>query len=312
MTRNPLALAALACAAVPGLAPTRVGGPEHPGTDVDVAVVLDDRGRRWVVRSPRGAAVAAVLDAELRLLDALRRRLTVAVPEPAGRAPLPEGGHCVVYPMLPGRSVQPGDLTPGPGLAADVGRALAALHDVPPAVVEEAGRPVYTATEYRDRRMSEVDRAAATGAVPPRLLARWERALEDVAPWRFVTTPVHGDLAAEHVLVGPADDAVGGRAVTGIIDWGEACVADPADDLAWLALGSDEAVLDTVLESYSMARSGAPDRHLLTRARLAGELALARWLLAGTAAGDTAVIDRATAALRDLDERTGQSVAVGQ
>jgi hypothetical protein len=126
-----------------------------------------------------------------------------------------------------------------------------------------------------------------------------------------VPTPVHGDLAGEHVL------AHEGR-VTGVLDWGEARVADPADDLAWVAASATPAAVDTVIEAYSLARGNRPDPHLLDRARLAGELALARWLLGGVAAEDAQVVDAATRALERLAEvvraeeaRGGGSVVAG-
>jgi aminoglycoside phosphotransferase (APT) family kinase protein len=131
--------------------------------------------------------------------------------------------------------------------------------------------------------------------VPASLLSRWERELEQVAHWRFASTPVHGDLAGEHVLVD-------GDRISGLVDWSQACVADPADDLAFVCAGASPDVLDTVLEAYAMSRADAPDRHLLDRARLAGELAFARWLLGGVAADDAAVVDQATVALRRLAE----------
>jgi macrolide phosphotransferase len=290
-------LAALASAAVRGLQPVRTRGPEVTGAEFDVAVVEDDRRRSWVVRAPRRAAAGASLESELRLLAALgdsaRGGLPFAVPRPAGYAGLPEGGRCVVYPYLPGEPLHPGDLRPGPGLAASLGRALAALHDLPPGIVEDAGLPCYEAAEYRERRLAELDRAAGTGHVPTQLLTRWEKVLEDVGRWRFQPSVVHGDLVGEHVLTDRGT-------VVGMLDWGEAKVADPADDLAWVAVGADEAALDSVLEAYAVSRSGEPDRHLATRARLAGELALARWLLHGVGTDDAGVVDDAVQMLRDL------------
>lgn len=304
VTRSALNLAALASTAVAGLDPVAVEAASVDGMDFDVAVVHDGRDRRWVVRSPRRTAAAAMVDLEARLLPRLAGRLTVAVPQPAGHTPLPEGGRCVVYPFLPGVALHPGELVPGESLAPDLGRVLAELHDVPPELFDEAGAPTYTAEEYRQRRLADVDRAAGTGHVPASLLARWERALEQVAHWRFAATPVHGDLAAEHVLVEAAK-------VTGIIDWGEARVADPADDLAWVAVGADSDALDAVLESYAMARAEPPDRHLLDRAQLAGELAFARWLLSGVTADDSVVVDQASAALAELAERVAEPVTGG-
>jgi aminoglycoside phosphotransferase (APT) family kinase protein len=297
-------LAALASAAVRGLQPVRTRGPVAGTTNFDTAVVEDDRGRSWVARAPRHATAGAALECELQLLAGLAEpgraaALPFAVPQPAGTVPLPEGGRCVVYPYLPGAPLHPGELRPGPGLAAHLGRSLAALHDVPHRVVEDAGLPVYEAAEYRERRLAELDRAASTGHVPAALLTRWEKALEDVGRWRFQPAVVHGDLVAEHVLV--AD----GR-VVGVLDWAEAKVADPADDLAWVAVGADTEALDSVLEAYALGRAEQPDRHLATRARLAGELALARWLLHGVTTDDAGVVDDAVQMLRDLDSDVGQ------
>ena len=104
-----------------------------------------------------------------------------------------------------------------------------------PRLYEEAGLPSYDADTYRTRRLSELDRAAATGHVPTGLLARWEAALEDVSLWRFAPTPTHGDLAGEQVLAVFEDDedASTGR-VRAFTGWEDAKVADPADDFAAL------------------------------------------------------------------------------
>ncbi|HET8615651.1 MAG TPA: macrolide 2'-phosphotransferase [Actinomycetales bacterium] len=293
MTRSALALAALASAAVPGLDPVGVSDAAVPGMDFDVAVVTDDENRRWVVRAPRRPAASSVLDVERQLLPLLADRLPVPVPRTAGYATLPEGGRAVVYRYLEGEPLEVSRLRAGPGLAAHLGRVLAALHDIPPDLLEDTGVPAYSADEYRRRRLAEVDRAAGTGAVPTALLGRWEKALEQVAQWRFAATLVHGDLSGEHVLVD------GGR-VSGIVDWDEARVADPADDLAFVTVGAGPEVVDTVLEAYAQARAEPPDRHLLDRARLAAELALARWLLGGVDADDSAIIDEATQSLQVL------------
>jgi macrolide phosphotransferase len=305
VTRSPTTLAALASAAVRGLNPTRVESlPADVHSDYDVAFVDDDRGMRWVVRAPRRTAAALSLEAEARVLAELRRRLPVAVPDPVGFVALPEGGRAVIYPYLAGTPMVTGDLEPGTGLAVEIGRIIGALHEVPPEVFDEAGVPAYSADDYRLRRMAELDIAARAGDLPAALLARWERQLEDVSLWKFVATPIHGDLAAAHVLI----DRVGARGpvharVSGVTDWGEACVADPADDLAWVALSTDDRAVDTVLEAYAMARREQPDRHLLDRARLAGELALVRWLNAGMAADDSEIVDEAHQAIRSLAYR---------
>lgn len=307
MPRSPLTLAALATVAVPGLDAFDVRPVGGTGGDVDAAVVLGSDGRRWVVRAPRTSAAGAALEAETALLRALvahvdAGRLPFEVPRPSGFVHLPEGGRAMVHPLLPGQPLALEVLGPGPGLAADVGRAVAALHQLPVSTVEDAGLPVYEAEAYRQRRLSEVDEAARTGRVPGGLLRRWERALEDVAMWRFQPTVVHGDLSTEHVLCR-------GDRLTAVLGWSETKVADPADDLAWLLVAAPQEAVDPILEAYNLHRTELRDRHLADRALLAGELALARWLLHGVHTDDPEVVDDATAMLVELDEQTSADEA---
>lgn len=306
MPRSPLALAALATVAVPDLDAYDVRTPLHGGSEFDVALVTDADSRHWVVRAPTNAAAGAALEAEVVLLDALATQVDAGalpfdVPRPAGFAHLPEGGRATVHQLVPGRPLRLETLTPGPGLSASLGRALGALHQLPTSVVEDAGRPVYDATAYRQRRQAEVDEAAKTGRVPAGLLRRWEARLEDVRLWRFQPTVVHGDLTASHVLVHDGD-------VSGILDWGDAMVADPADDLAWLLVAAPPDAVESILEAYLLRRTELTDPFLTERALLAGELALARWLLYGVRSGQRDVVDDAVAMLDDLDEATGELV----
>ncbi|MDQ1289407.1 MAG: macrolide phosphotransferase [Actinomycetota bacterium] len=292
--RSPLALAALACAAIRGLEPLTSRDHAAVGRDdLDVALVADDRCE-WVVRAPRNAAAGARLEAEGKLLTALGDRLPYAVPQVEGSARLPEGGRAVVHRTLRGSPVDLAALTPAAPLVPALGRALAALHDVPEELVEDVGLPVYSADEYRRRRLAEVDRAAGSGHVPASLLGRWEHALEEVGAWRFVPCVVHGDLAPENVLVERVE-------VTGILEWSETRIADPADDFAWLASGCTPPTLRAIVDVYAGARRTAPDQDLTRRARLAAELAVARWLLHGVSTGDTTIVDDAVAMLTDLD-----------
>ena len=221
--------------------------------------------------------------------------LPFALPQVEGSVALPDGGRAMVYRQLPGRPVVPSQLEPGAGLAAALGRAIAAVHDLPTRLVEDAGRPSYGAEEYRYRRLAEVDRAAGTGKVPPRLLTRWEQAVEEVGAWRFVPCCVHGDLAAESVLVQDGE-------VVAVIDWSQSRVADPADDLGWLVAAGPEPAVDSVLEAYAAARRERPDPHLARRAHLVAELAVARWLMHGVGADDADVVDDAVRMLSDLDD----------
>ncbi len=304
MDRSPALLAALASAAVPGLNPVSAEAlPSTPEQSFDVGFVQDHDGRRWVVRAPRSEVAGAEMDRTVALLGLLARRLPFAVPAPKGFVALPDGGRAAVYPYLPGHCLDFSALPPGPGLAAELGRAVAALHNTDPGVFEEAGLPSYDADAYRSRRLVELDRAAETGRVPTALLTRWEEALEDVTLWRFAATPTHGDLTGDQVLAVFTDDsdASTGR-VRGMTGWEDAKVADPADDFAALVAEADPRTVETVLEAYAHARVERPDANLLVRARLAAELALLASLMNALARKDVGAVEVLTTQLRRLDD----------
>ncbi|WP_296666107.1 phosphotransferase [Demequina sp.] len=300
MPRSPLALAALASVAVPGLDVYDVLRSPHADADFEVVVVKDSTGRRWIVRAPLRAAAGAALEAEKGLLGALGRAqeaglVSFAVPHPVGAVELGrDEGRAVVYTEVRGAQLMLAALQPGPGLAASVGRSLAEIHELPIAVVEDQGLPSYTAEQYRERRLAELDAGIQTGKVPPRLADRWEHQLENVSWWRFDPTVVHGDMGEHQLFV--ADGSV-----SGIVDWMDARVADPADDLAWLVAAASEDVLDSVVEAYTVGRREMRDPHLLDRARLASEMALVRWLMYGVRTDNADVVADGEGMLADLE-----------
>ena len=303
MTRTPLALAALASVAVPGLDPATVEGvAQNPGHQFEVAFIHDTQHRRWVVRAPMTAAAGAQMDVAVSLLGLLSRRLPFSVPTPKGFVTLKEGGRAAVYPYIAGRPLDFVHLPGGPGIAAELGKALAALHNVDLELCEEAGLTSYDPDTYRTRRLSDLDRAAATGHVPAGLLSRWERALEDVSLWRFAPTPTHGDLTGDEVLAvfDDNEDATTGH-VRGLTGWENAKVADPADDFATLVTQTPADAFDSVLEAYSHARVDRPDKYLERRARLAGELKLVSELLTAVGAKNQRGIEACAEKLRQLD-----------
>jgi macrolide phosphotransferase len=306
VTRTPLALAALASAAVQGLDPATVKGVAHrPGRQFEVAFVEDTQHRRWVVRAPQTAAAGAQMDGSVALLGALARRLPFAVPAPKGFVALKGGGRAMVYPYIAGRPLDFAHLPAGPGIAAELGRALAALHNLDLSLCEEAGLTSYDPDTYRTRRLSDLDRAATTGHVPAGLLSRWERALEDVSLWRFAPTATHGDLTGHEVLAlfDSEDDAASGH-IRGLTGWENAKVADPADDFATLVTQASPAAFDSVLEAYAHARLDRPDQYLERRARLAGELKLVSELLSAVSSDSKKGIEVCADRLRRLDAKT--------
>ncbi|MGV9677832.1 phosphotransferase [Nocardia sp. NPDC003482] len=67
----------------------------------------------------------------------------------------------------------------------------------------------------------------------------------DAIPGLPADTVVHGDLGPDHVLVE-------GDRLTGVIDFGDAHVGDPAIDLAWALYGTPAPFRHALAESYGV------------------------------------------------------------
>ncbi|WP_083339800.1 macrolide 2'-phosphotransferase [Arthrobacter crystallopoietes] len=310
MRKTPMELAAMASAAVPGLAPAGVSGAPDDAADFTSAVVIDDAGKQWRVRSPRHPEASMRLETELLVLrsfsPAIRAELPFQVPSVAGTVQQGEL-RTFVYNHVPGATLELETLVAEGGrVPIEIGRAMAGIHDLPQAMVDRADLPSYTADEFRQRRLNELDQAATTGKIPPALLRRWEHALEDVTLWKFNPSVVHGDLHEDNLVIW--DGAV--SAVTG---WTDLRIGDPADDFAWLIAVHEQSFADVVLESYNKYRKEPVDPHLMRRAALAAEFALAQWLVRGVAAEDAAMIAEAEEMLQELEsdirEHGGQEIS---
>ncbi|WP_196821118.1 phosphotransferase [Arthrobacter sp. CAN_A6] len=290
-------LAAIASAAVPGLAPTGVAGAPDDTADFDSALLVDDSGKQWRVRSPKHVEASMRLETELKALraftPAVKAELPFLIPHIAGS--VRQGNiSTFVYSHLEGNTRTLDALTSaGAGMAAELGKTIAAIHQLPQLLVEQADLPSYGANEFRQRKLNELDQAATTGRIPAVLLRRWEHALEDVALWRFSPSVVHGDLHEDHLLISAGRVA----AVTG---WTDLRIGDPADDFAWLAAAMDHSFVDGVYAAYAAASDVPVDPHIERRAALAAEFALAQWLVRGISLEDPSMVLEAEEMLATL------------
>lgn len=302
MSRSPLTLAAAVTAAMPDAVAlrTRTLGGDGEGL-YDAAVVSLPHGEQVVIRVATHAEADRVLRDELRVLEALtpgiRSLLPFQVPRARGRTTV-AGVTAGVVDFLDGYRVTTAELPPG-GVAAAIGRAIAAVHDLPVAVVREAGLAVRGPELIRVELSRLVDRAAATGHVAVGLRDRWRAAIDDEPLWRFEPTVVLGGTGADCFLF--EDDAQGPH-LTGVLGWERLSVGDPAVDLAWTASAPDAAA--SVLDAYLTAAVRAADPLLAERARLYAELEFADWLLHGVDDDDEAVVADAASMLRALAETT--------
>jgi aminoglycoside phosphotransferase (APT) family kinase protein len=219
----------------------------------------------WCFRFPRRAVVVAGLLRERDVLPRLAPHLPVPIPA-AAFAGEPEGEY--PYPFLGAPFIEGAEpVGSGDQLALDMAGFLRELHAVEPAAVGGLELPYDTVQRgdmqrrvpMTERRFDQIERAGIWTAPPEirRLVAEAEAVAK---PTR--ARLVHGDLHLRQMLT------VDGR-LTGVIDWIDICLGDPAIDLmSYWSLASEEA------RPAFLATYGPLDQEQLLRARV---LALFLW-----------------------------------
>ncbi|MDO5728214.1 MAG: phosphotransferase [Actinomycetaceae bacterium] len=300
---SPLILAAHAAAAIPGLQVEGLCPPQSNDGSMARQGIVDSEGNRWVVCTPLTDVAGVGIEAQTTLLHILRQahqvgRLPFDVPAPVGHSRDRAKLHVIVHRHLRGNELTWEEIDNSPTLPGSLGRAIAALHELPPAVIERTGLPMYSAQECRERLVGLLDAGASAWTIPPNLYERWEMALDDATLFRFTPTPVHGDM-------GPDSFMVSNGVISALAAFASAHLGDPAEDLAWLTTSGNDAVVKAFVESYLAARSDNSDMHLIARAQLLSELALVRWLLHGVRAKDSTIVKDAQTMLTELSESVG-------
>ena len=255
-----------------------------------------DAGGRFVFRVPRSADAASSSESERRLTSLLAPRLPLAIPlfrfviGPTERLPFGASG----YARLPGAPAIGQAIEPSRrrSVARTLGAFLRVLHDVEVSVAAGAGVPPDddpTLEAWSGQAVEDVAVAVRLGAIDPDEAASLTRYLGAPAAARYVPSLVHGDLAAEHVLL----DADG--TVSGVIDWSDAMIGDRALDLAGLLHWGGEAMLSEALETY-----GACDVETLARARWFAACRAVADIVFGLAEHRTEYVSTGQRALRHL------------
>jgi aminoglycoside phosphotransferase (APT) family kinase protein len=196
------------------------------------AVLVDDV---WLERTARRPDVEPWLRTETRLLPWLAPRLPLPVPRPSV---VRENPLVVRHRLVPGEPAT--GALPAHGTA--VGEFLRALHAVPAGDAVALGVPGPDRTAALRAAALHRFRTEIVAMLPPGVHAA-AVALCDRLAAAPVTTLVHGDLNPEHLLVD-------GDRVTGVIDWSDARVADPAKDLAWALHGAPPGFAAAVADAY--------------------------------------------------------------
>jgi aminoglycoside phosphotransferase (APT) family kinase protein len=188
---------------------------------------------------------------EARLLEVIADQVAIPIPRPRFAD---EAAGVLAYERLPGRPLL--GRSPPAGSARRLGRFLRDLHAVDPATVAEL-----IPTEEADpgEWLDDLDG-------PDELVRLLHATRPRRSPQRVVA---HADLGAEHIL--ELDGTL-----TGIIDWSDAAITDPALDLARLLRDFGPAFLEDLLEVYGPLPEAMPRVEFFARCAALEDLAFGR------------------------------------
>ena len=198
------------------------------------SIVLDIGGE-YIFRFPRRPDVKLQMEKEACLLPKLAQALPVPIPQfEFVWLEDPDPTACFVgYRKLPGQPLTPKAMTTSQ-ITRQLAGFLSKLHRFSsqpgacnlPAGTSQGWRQSYQ--KFFDWIRSEVFPLLAEGA---RLAATdlWQGFLNQEENFHFQPVLIHADLVWEHILFDP-----GRGCLTGVIDWGEAVIGDPALDFAGL------------------------------------------------------------------------------
>jgi aminoglycoside phosphotransferase (APT) family kinase protein len=243
---------------------------EPLGVGWDVTVYLVDG--TWAVRFPRREVAVPTLLREIALLPSLAPRLPLPVPVPqlVGRPTDDFPWTFWGAPFLRGNELAEAGLSDDDRepLAREVGSFLRVLHD--PALARELGaglqvdpmrRAVPSTRGPMTREFLDLLAERGTWTVESpvdRAVDSVIAAADPLGPPTGEPVLVQGDLHLRHLLVGPDGSAAG------IIDWGDACLADPALDLSIAYAAFDGSSRASLFEAYG----ARPDESRELRARV--------------------------------------------
>lgn len=205
-------------------------------------------GSRHVLRFAPDRASSARQRRELRLRDLVRPHLPVAVPSSVAHGEWFPGLTYTLDTLVPGGTAEEHDVS-AVG-EADLAGMLTGLREVPARQAESLGVPRVAPRSLEALRRMAVRAAERLGAAdefdPDRLQQFPARAAVQLAVQPGGAVLVHHGLTGEHLVV-RAD----GR-VRGVLDWTDAALGDPAEDIAGLAVavGSPAAVRAATLAGY--------------------------------------------------------------
>lgn len=208
----------------------------------------------WVLRQLRRDDVVETARYEKKVLDLVAKHLRVEVPDWQVHT-----SEFIAYPILSGTPMatinmetknyewflNPESL---PELCIQTwAEALVELHGIHHDLARDAGIRVKQPSEARASLREKMNEVKRVFGVSGALWDRWQKWLADDTFWPAHSVLVHGDLHPGHILV----DENG--KVTGLLDWTEAEVADPATDFTVFYMLFGDSGLADFIKRYEKA-----------------------------------------------------------
>lgn len=228
-----------------------------------------------VVRQAKHPEAGRALEREACLMPVLARRLPVQAPVP--QVVSPDGSHgpvLALHGLIEGVELtrERWEELPEPrrsAAARDLGRFLRVLHDVEPELAAACHVPILDASarieELRGmlmdppgREWPAVLRDRLTEPLRTALLGAFESYLDGESGGSHEAALLHGDLSPGHVLIDPAS-----RTLSGVIDWGDAMLCDPARDFIFLYEDWGRDFLRHALDGYGAGGDASFLRRIL-------------------------------------------------
>jgi aminoglycoside phosphotransferase (APT) family kinase protein len=292
MAKPSLILAALAADALPGLRFVQVQNLTREGVPITVELLTTAQGRLIMLKSPLNSAANTALGTEVRALQVLKSlTLPFSISTFLGKTSAKAIRNALAFEYVPGLAIDLGRVRADDVLLSSVGKAISTIHSIPSSVLGNSGLPEYEPAQRVRERVAEFDRAMDTGKIHPDLLERWQNALFEVNLFKYQPTVVHGSLKSEFLLAE-------GSHVSGITEWGQLSVDDPAIDLAFIYGEAQPEIAAAIMLAYEATTRA--DKNLRQRAHLYYELSFATYLLEAVERADEEEIESALGLLADL------------
>ncbi len=225
--------------------------PITRGWDSFVLEINDELIFRFAMRKD----VEVRFQKEIHLLPILEQALSTPIPhfDYIGRGDTEQSYTFVSYRRLEGTLLEDKGITREQlsTLAPALGVFLSELHRFPPQLAAQSGAenctPVQWREMYRERYRDIQQRVFPLLDSDMRTQSAhlWEGFLNTESNFTFQPVFIHGDLGCEHIFCDPQHGCL-----TGVIDWGDSIIGDPALDFVGLHWGHGQTFTERVLENY--------------------------------------------------------------